>query len=103
MGKIVRRYQLSKALAPAAALLALMYFAYHTVNGNHGLHAWAELRDREAMLQPVADGLALDRARLERRVASLRPGNIDPDLLDEKVRQSLGFSDEKDIVIFLEK
>jgi len=40
---------------------------------------------------------------LERRVAQLTSSSLDPDLLDERARAMLNFSDPNDVVIFVDE
>ena len=78
-----------------------LYFSYHAVSGSRGLLTWRELdRDLEATRQELAR-LRADRQALEHRVERLRPGSLDPDLLDELVRRQLSFAAPDDVIILL--
>ena len=67
------------------------YFAFHTVNGRHGLEARDKLLERESALQFEILSLEAVRAKLERDVALLSPEKPDPDLVEEIAREVLGF------------
>ena len=97
------QYRLRQAVAPAALLAVLAYFAYHAVSGNHGLLALRDLEREYETIQAKAKATAEERARLQARVANLRPDNLDPDLLDERARETLGFTARNELVIYLKK
>lgn len=97
------QYRLRLAVVPAVLLALLGYFAYHAVSGNHGLLALKELEREHDLIQARAEVTATERSRLEARVARLRPDNLDPDLLDERARAALGFTERGEMVIFLSK
>ena len=43
-----------------------------------------------------------ERSRLEQRVKRLRPGSLDPDLIDELARDMLSMVEPDDVIILLE-
>ncbi len=94
---ITRR--LRPALVPAAFVALLAYFAYHALEGANGLWALRDLDAEAARLSREAAVLHAERMRLEARVALLRPDNLDPDLLDEEARRTLGFVRPDEVVI----
>ena len=64
-----------------------VYFSYHAVVGSRGLLAWRQLnRDIEATEQELA-AVRAERQELEDKVRRLRPGSLDPDLIDELARR----------------
>jgi cell division protein FtsB len=81
----------------SAALLA--YFAWHGYEGPRGF----PYRDRlVSEAGRLGDSLTTIRARresLELRVSHLRPQSIDPDLLDEMARATLGMTRPGDLVV----
>jgi cell division protein FtsB len=78
-----------------------LYFSYHAVSGSRGLLTWRELgQDLEAARHDLAR-IRADRQALEHRVERLRPGSLDPDLLDELVRRQLSFAAPDDVIILL--
>ena len=52
------------------------------------------------MLKDKYEAMQKDRARLESKVALLRPESIDPDLLDELARGNLELAKPTDVVAF---
>jgi cell division protein FtsB len=49
--------------------------------------------------QAALERLTAERADLERRVVMMRPGSIDRDLLEERVRVMLGYTRENEQII----
>jgi cell division protein FtsB len=94
---IKRRMQ---AAAPAAVFLSLVaYFAWNSLRGDLGLHAYER---RKADL--VAADADLAAAQAERdawqsKVAAMQPAHLDTDALDERARQLLNLSAPSDIVV----
>ncbi len=86
---------------PAVCLMLLGYFAFHGVEGDFGLYALQKLKKREASLNAELVQLAAEKERLEKRVALMRPESLDPDMIDEKARQSLNMAHENDRIIIL--
>ncbi len=68
------------------------YFAYHAVQGRHGLDARSKLLVRSATLERELSALGSVQARLEREIALLSEADPDPDLVDELSRAMLGFA-----------
>ena len=59
------------------------YFAYHAINGRHGLEARKSLIERSSLLEFEVKSLEAVRAKLERDVALLAPDLPDPDMVEE--------------------
>jgi cell division protein FtsB len=89
-------------LLPLCCLFILSYFAFHAVEGDYGLFAYAKLKEREAALEAELAALKAETGRMERYVALMRPESLDRDMIDERARQALNMADAKDIVIFLD-
>ena len=94
------RRRARRALAPVLAVCAVAYFGYHAVEGRYGLLSWYRLSVQITALEDQAAMLEARREGLERRVALLKPDHLDPDLLDEEVRRTLGFVAEDEVIIF---
>ncbi|MGH6914061.1 MAG: FtsB family cell division protein [Geminicoccales bacterium] len=86
---------------PFLGMAALAYIAFHAVQGERGLVAWwrvsAEIEQRTAQVAAISAEVA----RLERRVALMRPDNLDRDMLDEQVREALLLADPHELIIQL--
>lgn len=93
-----RRDKLTQALA----LLCLLLLGALALVGPYGLLAWGEnaamLDAREARVAVLQE----KRSVLENRVERLDPGNVDPDLASELVRENLNVAHPDEYVIELE-
>ena len=76
------------------------YFIYHAVQGDRGILAWLRVNQQLEAAQVELAQSATDRAALEQRVALLNNSSLDLDMLEERARIMLNFSDPDDVVIF---
>ena len=79
-----------------------VYFSYHAFHGRYGIFARSELRTRVTELKKEHSDLLKERAMWQRRVGLLSADKIDPDFLEEAVRDNLNWSHANDVII-LEK
>lgn len=86
-------------MAPAFCCLLVVYFIYHMIQGDHGVIAWRHLDSRIVEAEGQLAALETQRGALEKRVMSLRPGSLDPDMIEEQGRRMLNFSHPDDILI----
>lgn len=91
--------RLGAALGPGLGSLLLIYFLYHMIQGDRGLLAMVTLNQRHRALEQERDAVATERAYWEKRTRMLRPESIDPDMLNELVRRTLGYVDRDDVVL----
>lgn len=78
---------------------ALGYFLYHGIHGDRGLMAYVRLNHDVALIKTQLAAVRGERQALERKVALLRPGRLDPDMLDERARVMLNLVAQDEIVI----
>lgn len=88
------------AVAPFLLTCATAYFAYHALEGERGFGAHNRLTLDVEETRRVLALVNLERERLERRVALLRPGALDLDMLDERARSVLGVAHPAEIVVY---
>ena len=93
------RVRARKILPTVLAVSVVGYFGYHALHGERGFLAWRELKGDLAVARTVEARIAGQWARLDRRTALLRADNLDPDLLDERARELLGYGHPNDLVI----
>ena len=77
------------------------YFIYHLINGQYGLIAWVHVHNDIQKNKQTLKELILKKNEVEMLVTHLSPGNIDPDLLDERARTILGYAHKDEHVIIL--
>lgn len=94
----IRRHSLA-AIVPVICFAAIGYFAYHAMEGEHGINAYTRLtlqiRDTKSALAEVT----AERQTLERRVGLLRASGLDADMLEEQGKKVLGLIKPGDRVI----
>jgi cell division protein FtsB len=83
------------------AALFIGYFAANAFTGNHGLRAQQDLEQQLTAMRSDLMQLKAERALWERRVSSLRADRIDPDMLDERARALIGYTDPRDLTLLL--
>lgn len=87
---------------PTLAFLVICYFGYHLTQGERGLITWWKMMNevREAKIAlSHSDG---DKKNWEYRVSLLKGNNLDPDLLDERIRKMLNYVKKDEIYIPIE-
>ena len=94
-----RRSFLRRLLLPALLAAYLGYFGFHAMSGSYGLQALAELEGEAKQLASELDALWAERSELDARAALLRPGGIDPDMVDELARRDLNVIAPNELVI----
>jgi cell division protein FtsB len=83
------------------AALFIGYFAANAFTGNHGLRAQQDLEQQLAAMKSELAELKAERAHWERRVSLLLADRIDPDMLDERARALVGYTDPRDLTLLL--
>jgi len=95
------RRQARQIVASLLGISVIGYFAYHATEGERGLRSYFALSHRIELALAERDDASAERRVIERRVAELRPGSLDLDMLDERARQVLNLVHEDDLVIQL--
>lgn len=81
------------------SLCLIGYIGWHIFEGPRSFSNRDALDRKIASLEAKRDDIAGRRIAFERKVALLRPESIDPDLLDEISRATLGYGAPGDIVM----
>lgn len=82
--------------------IALVYFfLLQAHSGKRGLDAKIALDNQIKTLQKELHELKEEHAEWDRRIALLKPEQMDQDLLEERARLSLGYVNKNDVVIML--
>nr|WP_107990538.1 septum formation initiator family protein [Breoghania corrubedonensis] len=90
---------LRRLILPGVLAALLLYFALHALSGDYGLIARGRLETDAHALETKLAALKAKREKLERRVVLLRPESLDPDMIDERARDSLNLAHPDEIVI----
>lgn len=86
-------------ISTAALALLIAYFAYHAFTGQQGLLTSAQRDQTLAVKTAELKQLTAQRQDLETRAKLLRDTSLSADLLEERARSLLGYSDPRDYVI----
>ena len=95
-----QRYLVRKNLVTLIGMGLFMYFSYHLVQGERSYIRYISLNQSITGLAQESTEMQKKRQDLENKVAMMRPGSINRDLLEERARVVLGFrrEGEKDIL-----
>src|SRR5262245_23027596 len=85
------------------AALVIGSFGVNAYSGTRGLRGKLDLDPQMAELGAEFDAVKAERANWERRVSLLKPGSIDPDLLDERARVLLNYADPRELALGLKQ
>lgn len=80
-------------------LFLCAYFMYHSFQGSRSYPTLVSLDQSIAAVQADLDMAAAKRQKLERQVIMMRPGSVNSDLLEERVRVVLGYKSPNEFVI----
>jgi cell division protein FtsB len=87
----------------AFAACMVVYFGYHALQGERGFLSYVKLtKEMDQVSQDLA-AVKAERRELEEKVAGLRPGSLDLDLLDERARVLLNYGGGEEAVVWFEK
>jgi cell division protein FtsB len=86
---------------PLLCVAAILYFAWHTVQGRHGLRAYMEYGSNLNALEAKAANTKATREQLENQRQLLQSRAVDPDYLDELARKKLNYMADTEKVIDL--
>jgi len=92
--------RLNQILGPLIALLVMIYFGYHIVQGERGLFSWMRLRQKVAESEHHLSVIQSEKETLERQVYLLRPDSLDQDMLEERARKVLNWGYPGEVVIY---
>lgn len=83
-------------------ILLCVYFLYHSFHGQRSYPNLMALNETAQHLNNDLSVLQTQREELERKVVMLRPGTINPDLLEERARLVLGYKSADELIILSE-
>jgi cell division protein FtsB len=94
----IRRHSLA-AVVPVICFAAIGYFAYHAMEGEHGINAYTRLTLQIQDTKVALGEVTAERKTMERRVGLLRASGLDADMLEEQGKKILGLIKPGDRVI----
>ena len=87
---------------PVLGTCVVVYFIYHTIQGDRGLRAYVNLRKEVEVATSTLSVLNAERVILERHVRLLHPNSLDRDMLEERARAILNAVHNDDVVILIQ-
>jgi cell division protein FtsB len=93
------RRRARNVIGPFLGLTAVVYFGYHTVQGDRGLFAWWRVKQDVHQAEQLLGTVQAERDRLEHRVQQLRPDHLDPDMLEERARIMLNMGRDDEVIV----
>jgi cell division protein FtsB len=79
--------------------LVLVYFTYHIFHGNHGVIAMLKLQSKVKDAEITYVKINNSEKILKQKVNLLGKNNLDPDMLEERVRLMLNYVHPDELVI----
>jgi cell division protein FtsB len=93
------RRRARQIVLPVLGTCVVVYFVYHTIQGDRGLRAYVTLGKEVDAAISTLSALNAERTILERRVHLLHPSSLDRDMLEERARAILNAAHVDDFVI----
>lgn len=98
---IEQRYVVRQNFLTIIGLCLCVYFSYHIGMGERSAFRLMSLERSIDKTNAEFEATRAKRNLLEARVTKLRPGSIDPDLLEERARTVLGYARPDEHVVIL--
>lgn len=96
---IQKRYVLRQNLILVMGVCLSFYFCFHLLAGDRGYFRLMSLESQMTQASTEFDALQGEREKLEDKVVMMRPGSINKDLLEERIRSVLGYSYENEFIL----
>jgi cell division protein FtsB len=94
-----KRYVVKHNVVAIIGFCLCFYFTYHIVSGERSYLRLVSLERSVERLSGQYEDLNKQRHALENKVVMLRPGSIDPDLLEERARVVLGYQHPDEYIV----
>ena len=95
------RRRTPQILGQLALAGTLVYFGYHAFNGDRSVLAWMRLENEVAQARATLGEVTRKRAELAHVVGLLKPGHLDPDLIEERARLLLNYGRPDELLVIL--
>lgn len=84
------------------SLFLVAYFTFHAFQGDNSIHALRALQQQKTELSAQAASIRADHDYMVLKTVALSRKAIDPDMLEEQVRNRLGFAHPDEVIILLD-
>ena len=96
---IEKRYILRQNMMAVIGVCLCFYFCYHLVSGPRGYLRLLSLNHQISQQSVVLSEISDKRESIEQKVAMMRPGSVNRDLLEERVRYVLGYQQAGEVIL----
>lgn len=96
---IQKRYILRQNMLAVIGISLSFYFCFHLLAGHRGYFRLMSLENQMTQVSQEYAAVTAEREKLENKVVMMRPGSINKDLLEERIRSVLGYRYENEIVL----
>lgn len=96
---MLRTLSLTRAIVPGILFLVGFYFTFTAVQGNNGLFQRIQVEAERDRLTEELARLELQTTRVEILTRRLSDDYLDLDLLDERVRNVLGYARPDEVIL----
>ena len=81
------------------SLFLVAYFTFHAFQGDNSIHALRALQQQEIDLSEEAAAIRAERDYMVLKTTALSRHAVDPDMLEEQVRNRLGFAHPDEVIV----
>lgn len=96
---IQKRYILRQNLLTVIGVCLSFYFCFHLLAGDRGYFRLMSLENQMTKTSQEYADIKSEREALETKVVMMRPGSVNRDLLEERIRDVLGYRYENEVVL----
>ena len=82
--------------------LILLYLLFNIFDGNNGLLSHSRLNAEIASLETKIENIKSSNSLYEVKISSLQKNDINTDLVDEQIRNILGYGKNNEFIIFFD-
>ena len=83
--------------------LIIIYLSFNIFDGNNGLLSHARLDNEIITLENKINSLKTDNSLMQIKISSLQSLNTSSDLVDEQIRNVLGYGKSNEYIVFFDK
>ncbi|MEM8833067.1 MAG: septum formation initiator family protein [Pseudomonadota bacterium] len=95
--------KLKRNMVAIICLSLTLYFSYHLIAGPRGYFKLKTLEYEIAKTETELEALVAEREAIHKKVVMMRPGSIDRDLLEERIRDTLGYTSKEEYILLQDR
>lgn len=98
--KPIQQHKLIKYIIPATAMMFIVYFSFHAIQGQYGIRQHSITKNEIQKLLAIQKIQNKQQKKLETKIKLLTQKFKDGSLIDEEIRKQLNYTKKNEIVIF---